>query len=336
MFREPSFFHILTHKDMLLHTGPITSFECPERLVSGAMEVTDIDPERYVSYVPFVEMVHQKKYIKYITDRCRNVGKKRWGCPICTFLNKKSPCEMCGNLKPENNWDYLQMVDGDTTFINQNTWKALKAAVVSVCELSTKIAKSEIQTGWALIRPPGHHATASIGQGFCLLNNVAIAAEAALAAGAKKIFIFDWDLHHGNGIQDHFYSRNDVYYCSMHGENIYPHSGHPEEIGVGKGLNYNLNIPLPKGTGDDEYMINFRDLVLPELIRYQPDMILIAAGFDGLESDPMNFLALTPVVYQKILICMKDVCAKIGLILEGGYNIGEIRKCIELCMTCLS
>ena len=324
-----------THSDMLLHSGPSGSFESPERL-HYFRKLTEVKTSSYPLYEHFVKLVHSTQYLDVLAERFRNIGRFRWGCTACSFINTEGDiCQMCQSSKPSIQWEYLNMIDGDTTYINQYTPQALMAAVVSACELSTRIARNKIKNGFALVRPPGHHATKDTGQGFCLLNNTAIAAEAALAAGASRIFIFDWDLHHGNGIQDHFYSRKDVFYCSMHGEGIYPRSGNKDEIGAEAGLGYTLNIPLPKGTGNRSYLSSFRKEVVPVLKSFNPDLILVAAGFDGLESDPMNFFKLTPEVYASILEMMKAICPKIGLILEGGYDVEMIPVCVERCLSAL-
>ena len=326
---------VLTHDAMRLHSGPNGSMECSLRLPVDS-KFTQVDIQTFSLYEEFIYLVHSLEYVEFVLNRCDNVGHTNWGCSACSYTNTNiKRCEMCSTVKPDQSWEYLGTTEGDTTYINLHTRKALEAAIVSSCELSTKLARNEILSGFALVRPPGHHACKDQGQGFCLLNNTAIAAEAALSSGAKRVYVFDWDLHHGNGIQDQFYRRNDVFYCSIHGDSIYPHSGKRDEKGDGPGFNFNLNIPLPKDTTNKTYFKHFISYVIPSIVKFNPDLILIAAGFDGLKSDPINFFHLTPDIYPAMIKELKLVCPKLGLILEGGYDTSNIKSCIDLCISAL-
>lgn len=326
---------IFTHENMKLHNGPAGTFEVPARLGAKYSNNSIVEPR--LIYEETIFKVHTADYIRDLNDRCKRVGKDKWGCTTCSFINDITCklCEMCGSLQPYVPWEYLGMIDGDTTYINQHSIKAVYMAVTCACDLSTGIVTGKIPFGFALVRPPGHHASKDTGKGFCLLNNTAIAAEAALEVGASRVFIFDWDLHHGDGIQDHFYNRSDVFYCSMHADGIYPHSGKVEEIGVDDGYGFTLNIPLPKGTTDEDYLNQFTEHVLPAINRFSPDIILIAAGFDGLATDPINIFKLTPYIFSQMIHTMKSINSKIGLILEGGYDVNGIQTCVDLCIESL-
>lgn len=321
--------NIFTHQSMKSHCGHNGSFEIPSRLGTQIYKDSSLSN----NYRSAMEKVHSPEYLQLLQNRCKQIGSIKWGCNVCSFINnvEDNVCSICYNHRELPDWEYLEMVDGDTTFINKHSFDAIVAAVTCACDLSTSIAKNIIPHGFALIRPPGHHACKDIGKGFCLVNNTAIAAEAALEAGVSKVFIFDWDLHHGDGIQDHFYQRSDVFYCSIHAEGIYPHTGRREE----KGNGYNLNIPLQKGITDDEYLSVVKREVIPAIKDYNPDIILIAAGFDGLATDPIKTFQLTPQVYGDIINAIKQINNKIGLILEGGYDPIGIEQCVNSCMKAL-
>ena len=324
---------LFTHENMKLHDGPNGSFEIGDRL--GSKYVHNSSLEKLYSRA--MCKVHSHKYLNYLQLRCEQIGKQKWGCTSCSFVNDKSRpmCEMCFSHKPIKQWEYLGMVDGDTTYVNQHSMKSIDAAVTCACDLSTGIVTGKIPYGFALVRPPGHHASKDTGRGFCLVNNTAIAAEAALESGASRVFIFDWDLHHGDGIQDHFYDRSDVFYCSMHADGIYPHTGKIDETGNGDGKGFTLNVPLPKGIDNATYLKKFQDIVLPAIQQFNPDIILIAAGFDGLATDPINIFKLTPAVYSDIIHDIQTITSKIGLILEGGYDTGGIQTCVDICIDSL-
>lgn len=318
---------IYTSKEFKKHSGPDTTFEHPLRIPDY------IPKELKNDYWYMAKVVHTEKYLDYLEERCRNVGKSVWYCRKCTFMNKtcRTTCQICLNRRSGQDWEYLGLVESDTTYINGQTFEILKVSVNCVCNMIVDLLMGEQIIPIACVRPPGHHAEKDKGQGFCLINNTAIGAEMAIKVGAKRVFIFDWDLHHGNGLQSHFYDRSDVYYCSIHGQELYPHTGSSYERGIRQGQNYNLNILLPKGTTDELYYDTFIDKVLPEIKNYQPDLILIAAGFDGLATDPINYFQLTPQLYRRLLQQLKAL-SKVALILEGGYCISDIKLCLDLCI----
>ena len=178
------------------------------------------------------------------------------------------------------------------------------------------------------VRPPGHHATSDRGMGFCLLNSIAIAAQHALDRGLQRVAILDWDVHHGNGTQDIFYDRSDVLFISLHqyGHHFFPATGAAGETGRGSGLGFNLNIPLPAGTIGATYADLFRTVVGPALVRYQPELILVSAGFDAHERDPLAQMRLTASDFRDLATMVAtwadELCdGKVVAILEGGYDL---------------
>ncbi len=206
--------------------------------------------------------------------------------------------------------------------IGPGTWVGIQAS--ADCALS---AARDVMDGgaggyaYALCRPPGHHAYADMAGGFCFLNNSAIAAQYCRDQGAGRVAIVDVDVHHGNGTQGIFYSRGDVLTASLHGDprEFYPFfAGYREETGEGDGRGFNVNIPLPRGTGDDAFVENLQD-VLTTVIGFQPDVLVVALGLDASEHDPLAFLAITTDGFRRIGGALGAMNLPTVMVQEGGY-----------------
>lgn len=189
------------------------------------------------------------------------------------------------------------------------------------------VLSGQVKNAYALVRPPGHHAERDIGMGFCLFGNVAIAILHARANhGLGRVVTIDWDVHHGNGTQAAFYDSDEVLTISLHQDRLFPvHSGHHAERGIGKGEGYNLNIPLPPGSGNGAYVEAFRRVVLPALDRYRPDLIVVPSGFDACAVDPMGRMMVTAEGYRQMTSMLMEAADRLcgGRLLmshEGGYS----------------
>jgi acetoin utilization deacetylase AcuC-like enzyme len=213
---------------------------------------------------------------------------------------------------------------GDTYATPQSYTCALQAVAGTLAAFKP-IQTGRIQQAFALVRPPGHHANQNQAMGFCLFNNIAIATKTLQNDGYAKVAIVDFDVHHGNGTQDLFQHDPDVLYISTHQWGIYPGTGHKNEIGIAAGEGSILNIPLPAYSGDRAFMRLFEQIIQPAVSRFQPDCMLVSAGFDAHWSDPLANLQLSTSGYyqltKNIRTLARDSCeGRLGFVLEGGYD----------------
>lgn len=225
-------------------------------------------------------------------------------------------------------------LDADTVVSAASYQAALHAAGAPLTAIDL-IMKGEAENAFCLVRPPGHHATPARGMGFCLFNNVAIAAKYLQSQyRLEKVFVVDWDVHHGNGTQDAFYHDPTVFYCSLHRYPFYPGSGRKEETGQGKGKGFTVNVPLPADTLSKRYLELFADVLDQSTAHFVPDFILVSAGFDTYKKDPIgglnleieDFCALTEMVVKS---AEKHCHGRIVSCLEGGYHVSALPLCIE-------
>jgi acetoin utilization deacetylase AcuC-like enzyme len=216
-------------------------------------------------------------------------------------------------------------LDADTYF-SPGTWDAARAAAGSTTQLTLDVLHGRFAHGLAVVRPPGHHATRDRAMGFCLLNNVAAAAAAARAEGAARVAILDWDVHHGNGTQDIFWEDPDVLYLSVHQFPFYPGTGAPTEVGGPGALGATVNVGLPGGCGDAEYAAVFDHVFLPKLAAYKPDVLLISAGFDAFQHDPLAGMKVSFAGFAAMARRLRAAAdrwsgGRVVAVLEGGYDL---------------
>jgi len=226
-------------------------------------------------------------------------------------------------------------IEADTVVSPRSFQVALKAAGTA-CEAVDLIVKGKHRTACALIRPPGHHALPSDPMGFCLFNNVAIAARHAIAAhGLSQILIVDWDVHHGNGTQDIFYEDGQVWFFSAHRFPFYPGTGAESETGKGRGLGKILNLPVAFGTSRRDYLAAFEQRLALAAERCRPELILISAGFDAHRLDPIGSLGLETEDFAELTRMVMQVAqthcdGRCISLLEGGYNVTALAECVAI------
>jgi acetoin utilization deacetylase AcuC-like enzyme len=225
-------------------------------------------------------------------------------------------------------------LDGDTVTC-PDSFSVAVLAVGGFLRLLDALAAGEFENGFAFVRPPGHHALMNRAMGFCFFNTVAIGARhLQLAYGAERILIVDWDVHHGNGTQEAFYGDPSVLYLSTHQYPYYPGTGSLGEVGVGPGEGYTVNVPLPAGCGDEEYLAVFGEVVVPIAAAYRPQWILVSAGFDPHRRDPLGGMTVTErgfglMAARLLELAREHAGGKIAFLLEGGYDLVGLRESIS-------
>jgi len=241
-----------------------------------------------------VTAVHDADYVAEISRFCRDGG---------------------------GNWD------PDTTAVPATWPAALESAGLAMWSARRALAGDDgRETPFSIGRPPGHHAVADDAMGFCFLNNVAVASQHALdACDAERVAVFDWDVHHGNGTQDIFYDRGDVFYASIHEDGLYPGTGDVTETGVGPGEGATMNAPLSPGAGDADYCLVYDEAVAPAIESFDPDLLLVSAGFDAHRHDPISRMHVSTDGYGLLAERVSDLAgrsgAALGFVLEGGYSL---------------
>jgi acetoin utilization deacetylase AcuC-like enzyme len=222
------------------------------------------------------------------------------------------------------------MLDADTVASPGSFDAALHAAGGAVRAVDALLG-GEAPATFCALRPPGHHAEPARAMGFCLFNNVAIAARHALGAhDVERVLVLDWDVHHGNGTNDIFYASDEVLYASIHQSPLYPGTGALSESGTGAGEGYTVNLPVPGGSGHEDWLSLVQHVVAPVARAYRPGLVLISAGFDAHRDDPLASCMLTEETYAAMAATMRTLAdglgAPLGVVLEGGYDLGALAR----------
>jgi acetoin utilization deacetylase AcuC-like enzyme len=284
--------------------------------------------ERITSIFTYLDT---KEYIKKIKKFEPNEIQKE-----LLFLNHTEKyIDQLISLKGKNGY-----LDGDTPYSKNSISASLVSANAGIV-LSDRIQSGELDNGFAIVRPPGHHAESDHAMGFCFINNIAVTARYLQKIGYKKICILDWDVHHGNGTENSFYKDSSVLFISMHQYPFYPGTGSDKDIGEDEGKGYNINIPMQRGSGNSDYIKQFDKVVLPSIDRFVPDFILLSAGFDAHLDDPLGGMNISTSGYENLSIKLmekaKDICnGRIISFLEGGYDLHALAESVEVHLSTLS
>jgi len=247
-----------------------------------------------------LESVHDPDYLEEVRDFCQSGG---------------------------GSWD------ADTVAV-EATWQAALASAGLAEWAATEALEGADgrETPFSLGRPPGHHAVYDDAMGFCFVNNAVVAAQAALEGGADRVAIVDWDVHHGNGTQDLCYGRPEIFTASIHEDGLYPGTGAVEETGAGDADRRTCNVPFPPGADDADYCAAIEEVIGPSVVDFDPDLLLVTAGFDAHENDPISRMQLSTEGYGRLAAALRDVAdacdAGIGFVLEGGYGLDTLAESV--------
>jgi acetoin utilization deacetylase AcuC-like enzyme len=261
-------------------------------------------------------------------------------------LSPAATREQIGRVHPAEHIDRIErlcrrgggMIDLDTLVSPGSFDAALHAAGGAVAAVDALLGPPEgaaVRCAASLHRPPGHHAEPGQAMGFCLFGNVAIGAAHAIEAhGARRVMIFDWDVHHGNGTNAIFHERDDVLFCSIHQSPLYPGTGPASDIGRGAGEGYTVNLPVPGGSGDAVFVSLLEHVVRPLARAYEPDLVLISAGYDAHADDPLASCVVSDNGYALMTASVRamahEVGAPLGFVLEGGYDLGALTRGVAI------
>jgi acetoin utilization deacetylase AcuC-like enzyme len=230
-------------------------------------------------------------------------------------------------------------IDADT-FVGELSYGAALRAVGGACEMTRALLAGEGSVGFCAVRPPGHHAEPNRAMGFCLFNNVAIAAEMAIRElGIERVLVLDWDVHHGNGTVEAFRGRADVLVIGIHQGGIFPGTGSIEDTGSGAGRGYTINLPVPGGSGEELWLALLEHLIVPAATAFEPQLVLLSAGFDAHRDDPLGGCALEAESFARMARHVRDLAARmaapLAAVLEGGYEPAALAASVEATMRAL-
>eukprot|EP00112_Aurelia_sp_Birch-Aquarium-sp1_P008257 Seg19049.1 transcript_id=Seg19049.1/GoldUCD/mRNA.D3Y31 product="Histone deacetylase 14" protein_id=Seg19049.1/GoldUCD/D3Y31 len=231
--------------------------------------------------------------------------------------------------------NFADILHSGDTAICEDSYDVAMLASGAVLDAVDQVMTGKLSRVFCAVRPPGHHASANVGMGFCIFNHVAVAARYLQQKySVKKVAILDWDVHHGNGTQDIFYEDGSVFYFSTHQEGIFPMTGLASERGAKKGRGTTLNIPLPADTGDAEVLAAWGAPLKKALQKFQPEFILVSAGFDAVAEDSIAEFNMTPAGFGKLTDLVRgyadELCkGRLVSVLEGGYQIEMLAQCVK-------
>lgn len=231
-------------------------------------------------------------------------------------------------------------IDADT-IVSEGSWTAALHAAGGAAAMVDALVSGETALGASLHRPPGHHAEVQRAMGFCLFNNVAVAARRARDEhGVGRVLVLDWDVHHGNGTQDVFYATDDVLFCSIHEWPLYPGTGRASEIGEGEGAGHTVNLPVPCGSGDDVFASLVAHVVVPAAREYAPELILVSAGYDAHAEDPLAGCRVSDAGFATMAASVAalgaELAVPVGVVLEGGYALGALARGVATTLEALA
>eukprot|EP00808_Paulinella_micropora_P000746 g32369.t1 len=340
--------HFLQRPSVSLATDkprPLATPNCSALVYDPTMRLHCEDPPHGHPEQPDrITKIFERMTKDSLVRRCRRVGSRQaTQAEVRTVHSQQWEEELLRLSKLQGDELEEAAMHMDSIYLNQHSRLAAYLSAGSVCELVSAVLEGHVRSGAAVVRPPGHHAEAHTAMGFCLLNNVAIAARMATDQhGLKRVLIVDWDVHHGNGTQHMFYEDPRVLYVSLHRYDdgfFYPCSedAYFDRIGKGPGRGFNINVSWNERMyGDHEYLHAFKELIMPVATEFAPELVLVSAGFDAAAGDPLGGMQVTPVGYAHMTRTLQGLAqGRVVLALEGGYNLDSISASYSACLSML-
>jgi acetoin utilization deacetylase AcuC-like enzyme len=288
-------------------------------------------PFEHPEYPGRLQAIRDRLIEEGLFERCRRVDVREATAGELEAVHTRS---LIDAVRASSGRPYTQL-DPDT-YACRDSAEAAWLAAGGLVELTTRVVRGELDNGFALPRPPGHHAEADLAMGFCLFNNVAVAAQAARAAGASRVLIVDWDVHHGNGTQHSFWNDPSVLYFSTHQFPFYPGTGGADELGGPSARGRTVNVPLPPGMGDADYLAVFDRVLLPIAETFRPKLVLVSCGFDAADGDLLGEMRVTPDGFAAMTARLQSLAqGRCVLTLEGGYSLEAISRSAAACLRVL-
>jgi acetoin utilization deacetylase AcuC-like enzyme len=323
----PETIDVFWHDDALLHDTGSGVFEHPP---SPLLAEPELHPENAVRILNMKSILERGPLAERIRWRDGRHAEPEELALVHDLAYVESIREFCTAGGGVLTW---------STTVSERSWEAALAAAGTTLAAAEAVLSGEAQAAYALVRPPGHHAQPAQADGYCLFSNVALAAEHARRSGTARVAIVDWDVHHGNGTQECFYDRDDVLTVSLHMRHgawgpTHLQTGAPDEVGTGRGEGFNVNVELPPGSGDTDYLKAFEEIVAPVVDEFGPELILVACGQDANQFDPNGRQCLTMEGFRRLGEAAKGLSerhcdGRIALAQEGGYARSYSAFCLH-------
>jgi acetoin utilization deacetylase AcuC-like enzyme len=306
----------LSHPACLEHDPRVHSPghpDTPERLLALERELATSWPAQWrrregePARASDLELVHTAAHVRFIRELCAAGG---------------------GAIDPD-------------TFVGEKSYEAALAGAGTACTMARALLANEASVAFAAVRPSGHHAEPGRAMGFCLFDNIAVAAQLAIARlGVRRVFILDWDVHHGNGTAEAFRTRSDVLFASIHQSPLYPGTGPLNDVGNGAGEGFTINLPVAPGADEAVWLSLLAHVALVAAAAFEPELVLVSAGFDAHAEDPLANCRLSTESFAKMARLVRDMAARagapLGIVLEGGYNQRVLGECVRVTLEALT
>jgi acetoin utilization deacetylase AcuC-like enzyme len=315
---------VFWHDDALLHDTGSGLFEQPPSPLLAEQELHPENAVRVLNMKAILERGPLAPHIRWREGRHATEQELALVHDPAYVDSVRSFCESGGGVLT---W---------STPVSRESWGAALAAAGTTLAAADAVLQGESGIAYALVRPPGHHAQPAQADGYCLFSNVALAAEHARRSGLGRVAVLDWDVHHGNGTNAVFHQSREVLFASIHQYPFYPGTGPLSDAGTGEGEGFSINLPVPGGSGEDVFCGLVEHVVLPAARAFDPDLVLVSAGFDAHRADPVGGCSLESSSFAELTRQVLTLGKPVGCVLEGGYDLDGLATSVAATMEALT